>query len=165
MPIDAGRALLSWLVFAAPGLGGCGRAVYHDPLHDVIATADRIVVRDGGFNGPKPNDRQKVLFRHRSGESPPRVDRQPQVPPQADRPFVGLLGLSGHRLVPRLRGWPSPRSTLPGNPLERLPHRCFAHQGIGRLAETVAARARHQGRKADADNALAEWRDVRIRHC
>ena len=62
MPIDAGRALLPWLVFAALALGGCGRAVYHDPLHDVIATADRIVVRDGGFNGPKPNDRQKVLF-------------------------------------------------------------------------------------------------------
>lgn len=32
-------------------------------LHRAIAAADRVVVRDGGFDGPRPADQQKVLFR------------------------------------------------------------------------------------------------------
>jgi hypothetical protein len=35
---------------------------YRGDFHRAIAAADRIVVRDGGFNGPRPAGKQKVLF-------------------------------------------------------------------------------------------------------
>jgi hypothetical protein len=36
---------------------------YQGELHKAIERADCIVVRDGGFDGPRPIDEQKVLFR------------------------------------------------------------------------------------------------------
>ena len=58
-----------FLLFAviALALAGCRRPAAkvwacHRELHSAIAEANRIVVRDGGFNGPRPIDKQNVLF-------------------------------------------------------------------------------------------------------
>ena len=95
MPTDAGRTVLLLMLFAALALAGCGRVDYHDPLHDVIATCDRIVVRDGGFDGPLPNDRQKVLFEITDGPKVRAVLEHLKFLPKPTAPSCACWGYPG----------------------------------------------------------------------
>jgi hypothetical protein len=87
------------LLLALPA--GCRKVAVPPPwtqqgeFHKTIAEADRIVVRDGGFNGPQPVERQKVLFQVASPAEVREVYEKLQFPAAQDIQNCACFGYPG----------------------------------------------------------------------
>jgi hypothetical protein len=91
--------ILFVLLLALPA--GCRKVVVPPPwtqqgeFHKAIAEADRIVVRDGGFNGPQPVERQKILFQITAPTEIREVYEKLQFPAQQETRSCACFGYPG----------------------------------------------------------------------
>jgi hypothetical protein len=99
MPMGAVRTLLPLLVSAALASVGCSSRqegwAYRGQFRDAVRESDRIVVRDGGLNGPLPLDRQKVLFQVTNPAEIREVIENLQFQPQQSAPSCACWGYPG----------------------------------------------------------------------
>jgi hypothetical protein len=64
-------------------------------FHDTVRQSDRIIVRDGGFNGPLPLDRQRILFQVTNPAEIREVVENLQFQPQQTAPSCACWGYPG----------------------------------------------------------------------